>query len=329
VVAASAHPSDPSTHSAGPDESGVLWGSDSRQPRVAAPRSVVVLGGHDPSGLARRRLARTDVERPHARRTRGLAARVAAAAAPRSSWSAPTPRSTRSPPAAAWAPPLPCAGTSTAPSTSHPPSTARRSDSSEETRWSDDAPGATVSAGAFHHQAVGHGPTVVLLHSVVGDLPQRDRSADLFAGTVGAYRWPAPPSPRRRVGGHRVRAQVPGGERRRAQRSMTSDATRSCRSYTPCSAERVRNATTQVAAPVAEIHPHVLDVRDTAAVEAFADEIRDSYGGVDIVFSSAAARLTHRGPNARDRRQTDLPNGTLIPAVCPGLWNTGASRPCF
>jgi hypothetical protein len=102
----------------------------------------------------------------------------------------------------------------------------------------------------------------------------------------------------------------------------------------PCSAERVRNATTQVAAPVAEIHPHVLDVRDTAAVEAFADEIRDSYGGVDTVFSNtvfsnAAARLTHRGPNARDRRQTDLPNGTLIPAVCPGLWNTGASRPCF
>ncbi|HYJ67881.1 MAG TPA: SDR family NAD(P)-dependent oxidoreductase [Nocardioidaceae bacterium] len=197
-------------------------------------------------------------------------------------------------------------------------------------------------------------------------------------------------------------------------------------------ADRVRKAASQIAAPVAEVYPHVLDIRDAAAVDAFADQMIDSYGAVDIVFSNAAARLT---PNtswaelvtpfvdtnnlgttrvlrsfsrilrpggrllvvasdfgtlrslpdelhgrfdtdsmslddvdstmtawrdavlngtandegwpdwinvpskvgqvaavrvvARERRQTDLANGTLIAAVCPGLVDTAASRPWF
>ena len=37
-------------------------------------------------------------------------------------------------------------------------------------------------------------------------------------------------------------------------------------------------------------------MRDGAAVAAFAVELRDRHGGVDIVFSNAAARLTPEAP---------------------------------
>jgi carbonyl reductase 1 len=43
---------------------------------------------------------------------------------------------------------------------------------------------------------------------------------------------------------------------------------------------------------------HVVDVRDTAAVEAFADTVREAHGGIDIVLSNAAARRTPALPEA-------------------------------
>jgi len=61
-------------------------------------------------------------------------------------------------------------------------------------------------------------------------------------------------------------------------------------------ADRVKEAATRIAAPVAEVRTHVLDVRDGAAVAAFADELRDRHGGVDIVLSNSAARLTPNAP---------------------------------
>ena len=62
------------------------------------------------------------------------------------------------------------------------------------------------------------------------------------------------------------------------------------------SGDRLRDAATRLTAPVAGVDTHVLDVRDGAAVAAFADELRDRHGGVDIVFSNAAARLTPETP---------------------------------
>jgi NAD(P)-dependent dehydrogenase (short-subunit alcohol dehydrogenase family) len=62
------------------------------------------------------------------------------------------------------------------------------------------------------------------------------------------------------------------------------------------SAERVRSAATRIATPVAKVRTHLLDVRDGAAVAAFADELRHRHGAVDIVFSNAAARLTPNTP---------------------------------
>jgi carbonyl reductase 1 len=62
------------------------------------------------------------------------------------------------------------------------------------------------------------------------------------------------------------------------------------------SGDRLRDAATRLTAPVADVDTHVLDVRDGAAVAAFADELRDRHGGVDIVFSNAAARLTPEAP---------------------------------
>lgn len=56
--------------------------------------------------------------------------------------------------------------------------------------------------------------------------------------------------------------------------------------------DRARGAAERAASPQAELRGQVLDVRDSAAVEAFADEIQARHGGVDIVFSNAAARLT-------------------------------------
>ena len=62
------------------------------------------------------------------------------------------------------------------------------------------------------------------------------------------------------------------------------------------SAERLGDAATRISAPIADVDTHVLDVRDGAAVTAFADELRDRHGGVDVVFSNAAARLTPDTP---------------------------------
>lgn len=56
--------------------------------------------------------------------------------------------------------------------------------------------------------------------------------------------------------------------------------------------EPVRAATAQIADPRAHVRGEVLDVRDGAAVTAFADAIAARHGGADIVFSNAAARLT-------------------------------------
>jgi NAD(P)-dependent dehydrogenase (short-subunit alcohol dehydrogenase family) len=61
-------------------------------------------------------------------------------------------------------------------------------------------------------------------------------------------------------------------------------------------AGRIEVAAGRIAAPVAQIRTRVLDVTDTPAVAAFADELRHRYGGVDIVFSNAAARLTRDTP---------------------------------
>jgi NAD(P)-dependent dehydrogenase (short-subunit alcohol dehydrogenase family) len=57
-------------------------------------------------------------------------------------------------------------------------------------------------------------------------------------------------------------------------------------------AERVRSAAERIERPRARVETRVLDVRDAAAVQALADEL----GGVDIVFSNAAARLTPDTP---------------------------------
>jgi NAD(P)-dependent dehydrogenase (short-subunit alcohol dehydrogenase family) len=61
-------------------------------------------------------------------------------------------------------------------------------------------------------------------------------------------------------------------------------------------AGRVRAAVAQIADPVAEVIPYVLDVRDGAAVAACADSLRDRHGGADIVVSNAAFRLAPGTP---------------------------------
>jgi len=58
----------------------------------------------------------------------------------------------------------------------------------------------------------------------------------------------------------------------------------------------VREAADRIAAPRAKVVSEILDVRDGAAVDAFANEIQARRGGVDIVFSNAAARLTPNTP---------------------------------
>jgi carbonyl reductase 1 len=57
------------------------------------------------------------------------------------------------------------------------------------------------------------------------------------------------------------------------------------------SPDRVRAATARVARPQAQVRTEVLDVDDGDAVTALADAIAARHGGVDIVFSNAAARL--------------------------------------
>lgn len=63
-------------------------------------------------------------------------------------------------------------------------------------------------------------------------------------------------------------------------------------------ADRVRAAAERVARPRVELRDRVLDVGDGDAVAAFADEVRARHGGVDVVFSNAAARLTPGTPQA-------------------------------
>jgi carbonyl reductase 1 len=55
--------------------------------------------------------------------------------------------------------------------------------------------------------------------------------------------------------------------------------------------DRVRAAAARTAGPRAQVRGEVLDVGDGAAVTAFADAIAARHGGIDIVFSNAAARL--------------------------------------
>jgi carbonyl reductase 1 len=59
---------------------------------------------------------------------------------------------------------------------------------------------------------------------------------------------------------------------------------------------RVRAAVEEIADARAEVRGEVLDVRDTAAVVAFAEQVRARHGRVDIVFSNAAARLAPGTP---------------------------------
>jgi NAD(P)-dependent dehydrogenase (short-subunit alcohol dehydrogenase family) len=56
--------------------------------------------------------------------------------------------------------------------------------------------------------------------------------------------------------------------------------------------DRVEQAASRLDTTVARIRTHTLDVRDEDAVTGFAQELSGSHGGVDIVFSNAAARLT-------------------------------------
>jgi NAD(P)-dependent dehydrogenase (short-subunit alcohol dehydrogenase family) len=62
------------------------------------------------------------------------------------------------------------------------------------------------------------------------------------------------------------------------------------------SPERVHEAAAQIALPRARVRAAALDVRDGVAVRAFADAIAARHGGVDIVFSNAASRLTPQTP---------------------------------
>jgi NAD(P)-dependent dehydrogenase (short-subunit alcohol dehydrogenase family) len=77
-----------------------------------------------------------------------------------------------------------------------------------------------------------------------------------------------------------------------AQRLATGDVVY----LTGRSADRTREAAAQIGTRVADVDAYVLDVRDGAAVAGFAAELRDRHGGVDIVFSNAAARLTPNTP---------------------------------
>jgi carbonyl reductase 1 len=60
--------------------------------------------------------------------------------------------------------------------------------------------------------------------------------------------------------------------------------------------DRVRAASAGIARPRAQVRGELLDVRDGAAVTALADAIAARHGGVDLVFSNAAARLRPAAP---------------------------------
>jgi carbonyl reductase 1 len=60
--------------------------------------------------------------------------------------------------------------------------------------------------------------------------------------------------------------------------------------------DRVRAAAGRISGPRTQVRGEVLDVCDGAAVTAFADALAARHGGVDVVFSNAAARLTPGTP---------------------------------
>jgi carbonyl reductase 1 len=60
--------------------------------------------------------------------------------------------------------------------------------------------------------------------------------------------------------------------------------------------DRVRAAAGRISGPRTQVRSEVLDVCDGAAVTAFADALAARHGGVDVVFSNAAARLTPGTP---------------------------------
>jgi NAD(P)-dependent dehydrogenase (short-subunit alcohol dehydrogenase family) len=62
------------------------------------------------------------------------------------------------------------------------------------------------------------------------------------------------------------------------------------------SPERVDHAAERITGAVAQVRTHLLDVCDEVSVARFADELRDEHGGVDIVFSNSAHRLTPDTP---------------------------------
>src|SRR5512135_2589347 len=64
-------------------------------------------------------------------------------------------------------------------------------------------------------------------------------------------------------------------------------------------AQRVEDASRRLQAPVANVHPAVLDVRDTPAMDSWAAQLRDRHGGIDIIFSNAAERLAPGIPSAQ------------------------------
>lgn len=59
-----------------------------------------------------------------------------------------------------------------------------------------------------------------------------------------------------------------------------------------------RRPAERLAGAPAQVRGHVLDVRDTHAVDAFASELLELHGGADIVFSNAYARITPDEPSA-------------------------------
>jgi carbonyl reductase 1 len=63
------------------------------------------------------------------------------------------------------------------------------------------------------------------------------------------------------------------------------------------SVDRVRAAAGRIARTRAQVRGEVVDVVDSAAVNAFADAIAVRHGGADIVFSNAAARLLPGRPS--------------------------------
>jgi NAD(P)-dependent dehydrogenase (short-subunit alcohol dehydrogenase family) len=61
-------------------------------------------------------------------------------------------------------------------------------------------------------------------------------------------------------------------------------------------AQRAATAAARLCSAVAHVRPHALDVRDNNALATFVNRIIASHGGVDILFSNAAARLTPDTP---------------------------------